>query len=87
MDKNWYRETLVALKLRKPRNMVHNMLTEVAIRTDDEKLRIMVNQVITELTEAGSNTETNPLVDTYRVDTKSLQYYCEKNGYPQQVEM
>ena len=85
MAKNWYIETLEALKIRAKKNKVHNMLTVASIRTDDEKLRSMINELFNDLNKIRYNTEINSLVEIGQLNIKDLQFYCEDKGYPQQV--
>lgn len=81
MERNWYRDTLVALKMRSRKNTVHNRISEISIRSDDATLRELCKKVISEMEYSGLNTESTSLADAKSVNTSELIRHCESRAY------
>lgn len=81
MEKNWYRETLVALNMRSRKNTVHNRISEISIRSDDPALRELCKKVVTEMGYSGVDTESTSLADAKSVNTTELIRHCEARAY------
>ena len=81
--KNWYRETIEALGMMATKRQIVNKLNAVAAHSDDPELRKLVEQLISEILSAGSNTTANaPKNMKIGVPTaqKALRY-CQERAY------
>jgi hypothetical protein len=81
MSKNYYRDILEALSMRKKKRIVYGKLNEASIHSDDERLRILAKEAMDGLIRSGTNTELTPLIKFRYVDTNALQRLCEEKAY------
>jgi len=82
VSKNYYKEVLEALHMRKKKRLVYNKLNEASIYSEDYQLRILASEAKEGLMASSTNTEITPLIEFNFVDTKDLQQLCERNSPP-----
>jgi len=86
MSKNWYREVLEALNMKKKNSAVHNKLNEASVHSDDAELRALTKNAMKGLKYSSTNTEITPLIEFNSVDTRQLYELCQAKAYPQKEE-
>lgn len=79
MNKKWHKEVMEALGMMASKARIVNKLNAAAVKSDDPKLRIYAEKLITEIQTANSNTESRRPKDMLNSVPKAKKVisYCE----------